>query len=138
MRDENPVLHYLQSRWIHRRQESFARLAFPVGDGPGDDYTRFIAEAGAIATGSSTYEWLLEHDILATADKPKPWPYAQPTWIFTSRELPVIPQADIRFVRGHVRVVHEAMDEPGKYPGKGAPRNAERRRLGIKGRSLTP
>lgn len=82
---------------------------FQFGDGPGDDYNEFIDNVGAMTMGSSTYEWLLEHDILATPDKPKPWPYAQPTWIFTSRELSVIPQADIRFVSGDVRPVHEAM-----------------------------
>lgn len=82
---------------------------FQFGDGPGDDYNEFIDKVGAITMGSSTYEWLLEHDIFATPDKPKPWPYGQPTWIFTSRELPVIPLADIRFVSGDVRPVHEAM-----------------------------
>lgn len=82
---------------------------FQFGEGPGDDYTKFIADVGAIVMGSSTYKWLLEHDIHATQDNPKPWPYDQPTWIFTSRDLSIIPQADIRFVRGDVRPVHKAM-----------------------------
>lgn len=43
--------------------------------------------------------------------EPQPWPYAQPTWVFTSRDLPVVPGADIRFVRGDVRPVHRAMVE---------------------------
>ncbi|HWL08402.1 MAG TPA: dihydrofolate reductase family protein, partial [Planctomicrobium sp.] len=42
-------------------------------------------------------------------DQQKPWPYTQPSWIFTSRELPRIPDADIRFVRGDVLPVYEAM-----------------------------
>jgi dihydrofolate reductase len=59
--------------------------------------------------GSSTYEWLLAHEIRPESDQPRPWPYVQPTWIFTTRELPRVPGADIRFVRGDVRPVHEEM-----------------------------
>ena len=35
----------------------------------------------------------------------------QPVWVFTSRSLPDIPGADIRFVRGDVRAVHREMVE---------------------------
>ena len=37
------------------------------------------------------------------------WPYTQPTWVFTTRTLPVIEGADLRFVSGDVRPVHAAM-----------------------------
>ena len=37
------------------------------------------------------------------------WPYEQPVWVFSSRELPPVPGADIRFVRGDVRPVHAEM-----------------------------
>jgi dihydrofolate reductase len=43
------------------------------------------------------------------ADPPRPWPYDQPSWVFTTRTLPPIAGADIRFVRGDVRPVHAAM-----------------------------
>ena len=79
------------------------------GAEPAGDYPAFIKGVGAIAMGSTTYEWLLEHEIRPSSDQPKPWPYKQPTWIFTSRERPVIEGADIRFVRGDVRPVHQAM-----------------------------
>lgn len=41
--------------------------------------------------GSTTYEWLLREEI---RDDPTRWPYAQPTWVFSSRELPVVEGAD--------------------------------------------
>jgi len=74
----------------------------------GPDFDLFTA-LGAIAMGSSTYQWLLKNEIRLGTDQQKPWPYSQPTWVFTSRTLPPIPGADIRFVSGDVRAVHEAM-----------------------------
>lgn len=82
---------------------------FQFGDGPAGDYPEFIGAVGAIAMGSSTYEWILKHQILPGADQPQPWAYTQPTWVFTSRELQEIDGADIRFVRGDVRAVHQEM-----------------------------
>lgn len=72
-------------------------------------YPAFIREVGAIAMGSTTYEWILRHLANPDADAPEPWPYEQPTWVFTSRSLPPFPGADIRFVRGDVRPVHREM-----------------------------
>lgn len=72
-------------------------------------YPAFIADVGALAMGAHTYEWLLRHEIRLGSDAPKPWPYAMPTWVFTSRTLPEVPGADVRFVRGDVRPVHAAM-----------------------------
>ncbi len=74
-------------------------------------YGEFIQHVGAIAMGSSTYEWVLEHDTFLDPEKPKPWPYQQPTWIFTSRTLKTVPGADIRFVKGDVRPVFKQMSE---------------------------
>ena len=82
---------------------------FPLGDINDTSYPAFIKDVGAIAMGSSTYEWMLRHVIGATP--PQPWPYEQPVWVFTSRSLPDIPGADIRFVRGDVRAVHREMAE---------------------------
>ena len=82
---------------------------FQFGGGPGETYHNFIKEVGAIAMGSTTYEWILEHGVSEDGKNPKNWPYEQPCWIFTSRKLPVIEGADIRFVQGDVRAVHEEM-----------------------------
>jgi dihydrofolate reductase len=59
--------------------------------------------------GSSTYEWILKHMIHAEADHPQPWPYTQPTWVFTTRVLPTVEGADVRFARGDVAPVHAEM-----------------------------
>ena len=77
---------------------------FQFGAEGTDDYPSFIRDVGAVAMGSSTYEWILRH-----AAPEQPWPYSQPTWVFTTRSLPPVPGADIRFVRGDVAPVHEAM-----------------------------
>ena len=83
---------------------------FQFGEGEGGtDYPEFIRAVGAIAMGSTTYEWILEHQVYRDPDKPEPWSYEQPTWVFTTRSLPTVPGADIRFVRGDVRPVHAAM-----------------------------
>lgn len=82
---------------------------FPLGDVAETSYPTFIREVGALAMGSATYEWLLRHAVGPGATQPGSWPYTQPTWVFTSRDLPTVPGADIRFARGDVRPVHEAM-----------------------------
>ena len=72
-------------------------------------YSRFIAQVGAIAMGSTTYEWVLAHHDLEA--HPEEWPYEGPCWVFTSRDLPALEGADIRFVRGDVGPVHQEMVE---------------------------
>jgi dihydrofolate reductase len=82
---------------------------FSLGDIETTSYPSFIREVGALAMGSTTYEWMLRHVVGPEATRPEPWPYTQPAWVFSSRTLPSVPGADIRFVRGDVRPVHEAM-----------------------------
>ena len=82
---------------------------FSLGDINDTSYPRFIQDVGALAMGSATYEWLLRHVIKLESGAPGEWPYKLPTWVFSSRELPEIPKADIRFVRGDVRPVHHQM-----------------------------
>jgi dihydrofolate reductase len=82
---------------------------FPLGDINDTSYPQFFKDVGALAMGSATYEWMLRHVIKQGSQKAGEWPYAQPTWIFTSRELPGIAGADIRFVQGDVRPVHAQM-----------------------------
>ncbi len=79
---------------------------FPLGDIAETSYGAFIRDVGAITMGSSTYEWMLRHVVGPDADHAQPWPYQQPTWVFSSRTLPPIGGADVRFVRGDVRPVH--------------------------------
>jgi dihydrofolate reductase len=82
---------------------------FLLGDINETSYPQFIKEVGALAMGSATYEWMLQHVIKPDSAAPGEWPYKQPTWVFSSRELPGIPGADIRFVKGDVRPVHDQM-----------------------------
>jgi dihydrofolate reductase len=80
---------------------------FTLGDIEETSYPEFIKDVGALAMGSATYEWMLRHVIGGA--RPEPWPYTQPVWVFSSRKLPEVSGADIRFVRGGVRPVHDEM-----------------------------
>ncbi len=78
---------------------------FPLGDINDTGYPGFIKDVGALAMGSATYEWMLRHIVEAGA----PWPYSQPSWVFSSRPREPVAGADIRFVKGDVRPVHAEM-----------------------------
>jgi dihydrofolate reductase len=73
------------------------------------NYADFIAEVGAIAMGSTTYEWILDHEFGDKDPSEWKWVYDLPSWVFTHRERREVPGADIRFVSGDVRPVHEEM-----------------------------
>ncbi len=87
----------------------------PAGDddeGHEERFARFLRDVGAMAMGSTTYEWVLEHDQLL--EHPEKWHgyYGDtPCWVFSHRELPVIAGANLRFVEGEVASIHEAMVE---------------------------
>jgi len=79
-------------------------------EGDGDSFTRFFTDVGAMAMGATTYEWVLDHDQLL--DHPEKWHayYGEmPRWVFTPRTLRSVPGADLRFVQGDVRPVHQEM-----------------------------
>jgi dihydrofolate reductase len=80
------------------------------GETGGDAFAEFFAGVGAMAMGSTTYEWVLEHERLL--EQPEKWRgyYGDtPAWVFSHRELPSPAGADIRFVEGDVAPVHEQM-----------------------------
>jgi dihydrofolate reductase len=61
------------------------------------------SDATVLVEGSTTYEWILEHE--AVLENPgKWWEFygAKPTFVFTSRQLGVPAGADVRFVSGPV------------------------------------
>jgi dihydrofolate reductase len=82
---------------------------FPLGDLEASSYPAFIAEVGALAMGAATYEWMLRNAEKMRTETGAAWPYSQPAWVFSSRQLPRIAGADIRFVSGDVRQAHAAM-----------------------------
>ena len=95
--DPNHSLEWL----FHRQRDEAGPLS----------YAEFIAEVGALAMGSTTYEWILDYEF---ADKDRSewkWPYEIPGWVFTHRQLPVVPSAPIEFVSGDVASVHRQMVE---------------------------
>ena len=77
-------------------------------DGP-QNYGDFIADVGALAMGSTTYEWILDHEFAEKQPADWKWPYEIPCWVFTHRRLPVVPAAPIEFTSADVATVHAAM-----------------------------
>jgi dihydrofolate reductase len=86
----------------------FTRARDEKGHG---NYGDFIAEVGALAMGSTTYEWILDHEFKGKDPAEWKWPYDIPCWVFSHRELTVVPDASIEFVSGDVAPVHERMVE---------------------------
>ena len=80
---------------------------FSEQTGMEDHYPKFIAQVGAIAMGSTTYEWVANHT--GFLNDPSKWEYSLPAWVFSSRELPRVEGPDIRFVSGEVAPIHEEM-----------------------------
>jgi dihydrofolate reductase len=64
------------------------------------NYDEFLAAVGAIAMGSTTYEWILDYG---------KWPYDIPCWVFTHRQLQVVPDAPIEFTSADVATVYEEL-----------------------------
>jgi dihydrofolate reductase len=61
----------------------------------------FLEGIGALVMGSATYEFILRHGGWAYGDRP--------TWVLTSRDLPLIEGADVRFHDGPVEEIQEKM-----------------------------
>jgi len=93
--------------WLFQAEASASQEASAAKN---DRFGRFFAEVGAMVMGATSYEWVLDHEKLL--DEPEKWHayYGDiPSWVFTHRPLPAIPGAEISFVSGDVRPVHEQM-----------------------------
>lgn len=82
---------------------------FSLADLNDSSYPEFISGVGALAMGSSTYEWIVHKEEKVTSETGSAWPYTQPSWIFSSRKLPIIEDANIRVVNGDVHHAHAEM-----------------------------
>lgn len=82
---------------------------FQFGE-PDSSFQKFVDSVGVIAMGSTTYEWLLNNHVFAPQGE-NPWPYAIPAFVFTSRNLRRVEGADITFVKGDVKPVHDKMKD---------------------------
>jgi dihydrofolate reductase len=61
------------------------------------------ADATVLVEGSTTYQWILDHeDLLGHPEKWQQLYADKPTFVFTSRQLAVPDGADVRFVSGPV------------------------------------
>lgn len=88
--------------WIADEDNSLAWL-FAVDNGEVPDDGLFPSDATVMVEGSTTYEWVLaEQDILAHPARWREFHGDRPTFVFTTRMLPVPDGADIRFVSGPV------------------------------------
>jgi len=75
----------------------------PMSDGGA--YERFYDEVGALISGSTTYEFILDH--LGDNDA---WPYpGKPYWVLSSRDLatPVGEEVDVRIVDAKVEDLYD-------------------------------
>ncbi|TFI47591.1 dihydrofolate reductase [Diaphorobacter sp. DS2] len=68
---------------------------FTLGSLEESSYPAFIAQVGALAMGSSTYEWMLRNADAVRAETGSAWPYTQPAWVFSSRHLWVVGGGDL-------------------------------------------
>jgi dihydrofolate reductase len=73
------------------------------------NYAEFISGVGAVAMGSNTYEWILDHEFAGKDPSEWRWPYEVPCWVFTHRRLTVVPDAPIEFTSGDIAVAHQEM-----------------------------
>jgi dihydrofolate reductase len=86
--------------WLFTRQRD--------EDGP-MNYAEFIAGVGSLAMGATTYEWILDHEFAGKEQAEWKWPYDIPSWVFTHRQLPVVPDAAVEFTSADVATVHEQL-----------------------------
>ena len=83
---------------------------FEADSGGSERFGPFFEGVGAFAMGATTYEWILAHErLLEQPHRWREWYGDIPAWVFTHSDLPALPGAEISFVRGDVRPVHEAM-----------------------------
>jgi dihydrofolate reductase len=94
--------------WLMGYEGSYAgEGAEPGPMNEGGSYDRFYHGVGALVSGSTTYEFVLDH-----IDDDSRWPYKdKPYWVLSSRELRV-PEAegvDVRIANGGVAELCEEM-----------------------------
>lgn len=93
--DENDSLDWLLSRQID--------------EGGPLSVDEQMTRTGAIVMGSTTYQWLLDHEDLASADGR--WPYRDfTTFVFSTRD-PVVVDPSIRIVSGTPTDLRERIEE---------------------------
>ena len=94
--------------WLLNYEGSFDGDGVEPGPrGAGGAYERFYQGVGALISGSTTYEFVLDH--LAEDSE---WPYkGKPWWVLSSRDLPVRigEDVDVRIVNAKVADLYDEM-----------------------------
>jgi dihydrofolate reductase len=94
--------------WLLNYEGSFEGEGVePSPQGEGGAYERFYEGVGALISGATTYEFVLDHLTEGTE-----WPYrGKPCWVLSSRDLPV-PEGedvDVRIVNAKVADLYDEM-----------------------------
>lgn len=77
------------------------------GDGDSLDFDHFIASVGAVVCGANTYAWV--HRELTRDGQEFTWPYEQPSWIVTHRDLDL--PTGVQTFAGDIRDLHAQLLE---------------------------
>jgi dihydrofolate reductase len=75
-----------------------------------EDFAAFFGGVGALAMGSTTYQWVLDHE--KVLDDPAKWRASfgdTPAWVFTHRDLTAVPGANLFLTAEDVAEVHAHM-----------------------------
>jgi dihydrofolate reductase len=92
--------------WLLKYEGTFEGDDAETGPMSGGSYDRFYDGVGALVSGSTTYEFVLDH---LGKDG---WPYREkPCWVLSTRDLP-LPEGegvDVRFADARVRDLHDEM-----------------------------
>jgi dihydrofolate reductase len=85
-------------------------FAVPGADTAEADFGGFMDTIGALIMGSTTYEWLLRHEDML--NHPEKWPYGDRlAVVLTTRDLPAIPSARLRFHSGAVTEIWQELHD---------------------------
>lgn len=85
-------------------------FAVPGADDAESAFGGFLEGIGSLVMGSTTYEWVVNHEKLL--EHPEKWFYpGKPAFVLTSRDLPVVSGADVRLRSGDVTAIWDEVRE---------------------------
>lgn len=85
-------------------------FAVPGATDAESEFAVFLRGVGALVMGSTTYEWLIEHENLL--EHPEKWFYGEMrAFVMTSRALPLVAEADIRIRSGAIGDIWDELVE---------------------------